>query len=723
MAKRFADEQLTRENPRDSDSDEDQPSGIALASKDVMSRRKIAMPKRKMAFPTTLRGNNDESKVANAFSFTQKAPEGPKDEKKNDKAAKLKALNLQFKDKISEFINKDACCDLRSTFIKYGKYLDEINADSSVTAAPSTKPFTFTPQNTTENVVPGFGKVNNNIQPSVQTPKQTTFNFTPQAPTAEKKTSEPIVEKTSENAPAQKNESDSESDSDEEIKVEGPKFTLSGNTKPITSDKTFSFGVTKQQKKKEDDSDSDSDIEIKGPQFTFTGTVKSDVFKLKKSDGNSSSETKAAENIPESKDEAKEEKKPMPKFSFGSTSNPFSSTSTSATAPSSEDQKNDTASKPAFSFGSISSTTGDKKEETTTKPLQFSFSSETAKKTDTPLNKDTEENTKPSFSFGATKPNPFTSAGGFFFGKTDNTPSSSTEENNKPSFSFGATKPAEEPTDSKPSFSFMAPATKNDDAAKDDETASPESKENKKPSLSFNFSSSSEAPKSAFSFGNNLKQNSTGNDTTKPSGGFTFGQSKAPAFAFGKPSSETEEKASSTNNPPSAGFKFSLPFNNSSSNNEEKKSTENTQVAANTEDTNATETPIDDAASKQMSLQNGEEDELPLFTQRSKLMTVNTETNGYDSRGVGELKLLQRKDDKSKIRLLCRSDGMGNILLNTALVKSFKYVPLTADNENLVKIPTIDESGKLVTYVARFKQKADGRLFVKSIEDAQKDIN
>lgn len=66
---------------------------------------------------------------------------------------------------------------------------------------------------------------------------------------------------------------------------------------------------------------------------------------------------------------------------------------------------------------------------------------------------------------------------------------------------------------------------------------------------------------------------------------------------------------------------------------------------------------------------------------------------------------------------------MGNILLNTAVVKSFKYSPLTPENENLVKIPTIDKDGALVTYVARFKQKADGRLFVKSIEDAKNDMN
>lgn len=123
-----------------------------------------------------------------------------------------------------------------------------------------------------------------------------------------------------------------------------------------------------------------------------------------------------------------------------------------------------------------------------------------------------------------------------------------------------------------------------------------------------------------------------------------------------------------------------------------------------------------------MDLQNGEEGENALFSQRSKLMIFNTETKAYDSRGVGEMKLLQSNEDKSKIRFLCRSDGMGNILLNTRVVKDFSYTPLTAENENLVKIPTIEADNKLVTYVVKFKQKADGRQFVKAIEDVKKDM-
>lgn len=720
MAKRSAGEQLTREElaSRGSDSEgEEQPSGIALASKDVMSRRKIAMPKRKMAFPTTMRSNNDESKVANAFSFAKQTPAKaaePENSGKNDKSAKLKALNMQFKDRIIEFVNKDPCCDLRSVFIKYGKYLDEINSDSSVTEAPKPKPFTFSSQNTAENVAPGFAKFNNPQPATAETPKQTTFSFQPQAPKAdEKASSEPTELQKNEpvqDTPKKQSSSESESDSEDEIKIQGPKFTLAGNAKPITSDKTFAFGEAKKQQKKEDsDSDSDSDIEIKGPQFTFSGTVKSDVFKLKKSD---ESETKE-EPKEETKEEPKEEKKAMPKFSFGSNPNPFSSTtSTAATKESSSnDQTNETTSKPTFSFGNNQGATEKKDDDSATKPLKFSFSAPS--KSENP--QETEGGEKPSFTFGATKPNPFTaSSSGFSFGKPTATPS--TDE--KPSFTFGTSKPSESTTDSKASFTFVAPATKENEKEKEDNAS-----ETKKPSLSFNFSNNTGAPTSAFSFGTAAPKTDDSTESSKPSGGFTFGQAKAPAFSFGKTNTETDNKTSSTTNPPSAGFKFSLPFNQTTNSSEEKKTTESTSTATTIEETNKTEEATDDSGSKQMSLQNGEEDEVPLFTQRSKLMTVNTETNGYDSRGVGELKLLQRKDDKSKIRLLCRSDGMGNILLNTALVKSFKYAPLTADNENLVKIPTIDESGKLVTYVARFKQKADGRLFVKSIEDAQNAMN
>lgn len=320
---------------------------------------------------------------------------------------------------------------------------------------------------------------------------------------------------------------------------------------------------------------------------------------------------------------------------------------------------------------------------------------------------------KPAFSFG----NLSTSAEikdkpTFTFGSTNSKP------NDQPSFSFGH----QENKEPKPSssFNFTAPSanTTTNDTASDAA----------KPSFSFKFGGAqseqkdkqSNPVKPAFSF-SSVVANNENKEGTKPA--FSFGSSNssaAPSFTFGKSASSTKD-TNETNSNSSNGFKFSLPFGQRPSEATDSLAPSTGDKAENTI-TDVTESQEDQEASTPLDLQNGEENETPLFTQRSKLMLFNTETQSYDSKGVGEMKLLQRKDDKSKVRLLCRSDGMGNILLNTTIVKTFTYSPLAAENENLIKIPTVDAEGKLVTYVVKFKQKSDGRQLIKSIEDAKKDM-
>lgn len=722
MSKRGADNQLTREElDRDDISDEETPHQATMASSDVISRRKIAMPKRKMAFPSTLRGNTDESKTANAFSFLKKPQTEKTAANADDKPAKLKALNLQFKDKLEEFLNSDPACDLRPVFMKYGKYIDEINSSTSKTSVPEPKAFSFTPQSITETVAPGFGKVSApraTTTPDVHTPKQTTFPFAPQAPKPEaassqepSKSSFTFTKPTTTVSDSKANADSSESDSEDEkeIKITGPTFSIS--TKPITSDSVFAFGAAKKEQKK-DDSDSESDVEIKGPEFKFAGEVKSDVFKLHKKADENKNETKT--------DNSKVTENKAPTFSFGSTPNPFNTSGSKDenNSGSNEPAKQaNTVPKPAFSFtNNLISKESESSQEK--KPLSFNF---TAPKTDNNEVQEASESEKTkssessTFSFGnntTTKTNPFSgNTSGFSFGKPAST-SNTTES--KPSISFS--KPQNNDTVPKSAFSFGTSANTVTETNEEKDSNTNGGNEDSKPALNFNFSSNTSSQKPSFSFGSTSEKKEETTEHSTTSGGFSFGQSKAPAFSFGTPATNT-----TTNNPPSSGFKFSLPFNQENKSNE----ADSSKISEKKEDGNSAtvETTEEQSTSSSIQLQNGEEDETPLFTCRSKLMTINTKTNGYDSRGVGELKLLQKKDDKSKIRLLCRSDGMGNILLNTAVVKSFKYSPLTPENENLVKIPTIDKDGALVTYVARFKQKADGRLFVKSIEDAKNDMN
>lgn len=778
MSKRGAGDQLTRENYSNNSDEEEQKHNNIIASSEVMNKRKIAMPKRKMAFSnkTISTASKDESSFASAFNFTKKAK--PSVTANDDETpAKLKALNEQFKSKIITVLASDACSDLSSLFSKYSQYINEINGTTNPKLDGSKTTFSAPLTN-------GF-KSAELVKPVETQLPSSGFNFSLNKTSAE--TSETTI------PPVKKQEvepkSSSESESEEEIKVEGPKFTI--NTAPIKSDSVFSFGPKKVVPK--DDSDSESDIEIKGPEFTFSGSVKSDVFKLKPNE----KPVEPVEPVEKSNNifNIGQEKKPeddkmVPSFSFG-------------IKKTEENNDNKPNEKPAFTFGQSSTTpvtkpsfggsfakpmetSSNDKSETKTPTSAFSFNkpAQTKEAEATPdkptsafnfLSKQVptsavnKEEKKPAFSFAPASNPTTTTAPSFSFGtkttettkdnsvfglatssqadnkKENETPVSAsgqlatTEEKkpaftfaqtnsvSKPSFNFGQTKDVESKENNKPSFTFGKPVTS--DVTEKVDT---------KPSFSFGQPTSSTSstedksvPKPSFSFGQPTSTSSITADKTDSKPSFSFGinntSAPAPSFSFGKPADNST--TASTN--PSGGFKFSLPF--------EQKTTPATTENAKDEDdksesqpkqentTTATDNePKDDIADTETStpvdLQNGEEDEIKLFAQRAKLMVFNPETKKYDSQGVGEMKLLQKKEDKTKIRLLCRSDGMGNILLNTAVVKSFNYTPLVAEKEEMVKTPTVGADGKLTTYIVRFKQKADGRSFIKSIEDAKKDM-
>lgn len=610
MAKRFADSQITRETfkENDSGSDEDN-SGHKLASAAVMSRRKIAMPKKKM---TSFEKKQPEPLAKSAaapsstFSFLKKTkiPDGD-----SEKYAKMKALNLQFRDKITSFIDGDPCADLSPVCEKYRTFVQSLSAGN----------------------VPAK-----------------TASLESQKPVAQQK-------------PVESQESSDEEES-KEVKVEGPTFTI--NTKPPTSDSVFSFGA-KKKAEETDHSDNDS-VEIKGPQFTFTGTVKSDVFKFSsnkaKEATNAPSEPKAAPAVSLKTTSSVDTPKDKPILSFGA----LGESKENEAASTSEEQKNDKGvSKPNFDFSFFANGTPEAK-----KPSQsFTFSAGKGSE-----NIKSDEPAAPTFSFGKPSKDSGKTAetkSVFSFGKSNQESEKKTEA--KPAFSFGkSSQESDKKAEAKPAFSFGKPSQETDKKAE------------AKPVFSFGAPNSSTAP--SFTFG-------------KPEA--TEKQNKSPEDLYGSKS----------------GFKFALPFEKRPTESEVDKNKDSIEPPA-----EETTENIPQEESKPIDLQNGEEDETRLFCQRSKLMIFNPDTKSYDSKGVGEMKLLQSKEDKSKIRFLCRSDGMGNILLNTRVLKDFTYSPLTAENENLVKVPTIEADNKLVTYVVKFKQKADGRQFVKAIEDVKKDL-
>ncbi|SMN22634.1 similar to Saccharomyces cerevisiae YLR335W NUP2 Nucleoporin involved in nucleocytoplasmic transport [Maudiozyma saulgeensis] len=740
MSKRLADDQITREAFEDNVSDDESSSQIPKtinASAEVMSKRKIAMPKKKMSFANKTNASVSEASFANAFNFAKK----PVSNNNNEKGAKLKALNLQFSKKISESVSIDPFVNLSTLFGKYETYVNSINGVTSTSIANTVPIITEKPSIPEKHAVtlPSIGIQFNKKEP----------------------------------------ESEESSSSDEEVetKVEGPSFTISSN--PIKSDSVFSFNKKKVEKPK-DDSDSESDIEIKGPEFKISGTVKSDIFKFNgnvaasdsaKPTFSLSNNNAATASSKDSISETKEDKKALPSFNFGANVAPTSDEKTENTgAKLSFGFGADSTKKPAneaFTFGTNNVSTQPngsnifgnqtkKNDQTnTTNTTSFTFGSKPASIEDTK-----DSTNKPSFMFGS-KPtsteNTETNTPSFSFGakvSTTDTNEPAKENPTKPVFNFGVTPVTENST--KPSFTFGAKDstdTKNDtDAAKP--TFQFGAKNSEQTKLSFGPTASTEAEttitneniKPKFDFSAKSTQPESVDDVLKSDSAikapsFSFGTSNTtttPSFSFGKPAQpnpfapSTSSTTTANNTVPSGGFKFSLPFEQNKTPEEKKTTDEPVQLTTETpkntaDDENSSSLKTGEGekegSDSVVSMQNGEEDETSIFSQRAKLMVFNSETKAYDSRGVGEMKVLQKKDEKSKARLLCRSDGMGNVLLNTNIVKSFQYVPLTADNENLVKTPVVDAEGKLITYIVKFKMKADGRAFMKAISDCQKDLD
>lgn len=244
----------------------------------------------------------------------------------------------------------------------------ETDAKDTTTAA---KPFTFG-SSTPSGPSFSFNKSGADVAKEKTAPS---FSFTAKKPEEKKEEKKPEPVSV---------DSDSDSDDDAIDITKGPSFTLAAP--PTTTNSAFSF--SKPQ----------SEVKSTGPSFTFDKKVSSGPFNFK-------SETKTEEKK-EDKPEEKKEDKSENKKDF--TWNP------SQGVVFGSNKTEESADKPAFSFGSTSSA----------KPFTFGAKAD-----------DAEDKPKPAFSFG----------------------SKSAESSDKPAFSFGA-KPAESASSDKPSFSFGTPA-------------------------------------------------------------------------------------------------------------------------------------------------------------------------------------------------------------------------------------------------------------------------
>mmetsp|Transcript_6619 Transcript_6619/g.8347 ORF Transcript_6619/g.8347 Transcript_6619/m.8347 type:complete len:610 (-) Transcript_6619:5035-6864(-) len=451
MSKRGASEQITRENHLDHESD-DEPKSVKLASASVLAKRKILKPRGRTpgssvgssaspapSFGASTVGSSglfgsvkaqDRSKSTepSVKPFTFASSNGS--EKSEDKNEKIKALNAQFIETLNRSHKEGHVANFTEAAKKYIEYYSKIERGEIKIRESESGKAVFE------------SKTSLSLSGSITKPGD-------QATSVEK----PKVVET-------KAESDSSSDSEEEIKVEGPKFTL--NAKPTVKNSPFSFGP-KPAKKADSGSDSESEIEIKGPTFNFNKPIKDNVFKL--GDAKSSSINASNKNASTQKNDSKpafsfgsstagKNDEPKPAFSFGSSTEKKDESKPTFSFGASTEKKDE--SKPAFSFGSASTENKDE-----SKPA-FSFGASTSNSDNKGIfsGSSTSDSTPKPFSFGSenkeTKDEKPKSSLQFSF----NPPSQSSE---KPAFSFGSSNPGTPlfgNNNSTPSFTFNSTSNK-----------------------------------------------------------------------------------------------------------------------------------------------------------------------------------------------------------------------------------------------------------------------
>ncbi|ODQ82434.1 hypothetical protein BABINDRAFT_159029 [Babjeviella inositovora NRRL Y-12698] len=372
---------------------------------------------------------------------------------------------------------------------------------------------------------------------------------------------------------------------------------------------------------------------------------------------------------------------------------------------------------------------------TTSAKLSFkgsSFTFNPADKRKEDSDSDSEDEIKiegPKFEFGgAVKNNSFKFDGmktnGFSFAlppstiATDVAPTT-TEVSATPVFTFGqkATPTEEKPAET-PKNKVETPAT----------------------STTFNFGTTSTAAASAFTFGSKSTEAKPAEakpfafGSSVPAFGVTKTDEAKTAFAFGsgeKPTFETPAKegetkaetpkftfgsasAASFSTTPASNGAFSFSFNQSNT-----KPLEAAPAAGDDEVEEFTPKgdfkPVVQLTEKVATEETtGEEDEECLYTKRAKLMMINPETKAYDSRGLGELKVLRNPETK-KARILVRADGSNRVLLNTMVVSSIKY---DAMGKGHVKCPVFTPGG-MDTYVIKVKTDDDAKALIAKLDEAK----
>lgn len=241
---------------------------------------------------------------------------------------------------------------------------------------------------------------------------------------------------------------------------------------------------------------------------------------------------------------------------------------------------------------------------------------------------------------------------------------------------------------SSPSNTFNYTGTVKSDGAKNENGQEDTSA---KPAFSFNFSANSNTT--------GAETNDVKNDTgSKPA--FSFGNGSNFNFTFNKPAVSADQAAAA------------LGIGNNNGGEAENGNDDKVEEVEVKGDFKVPTVKLGEKVEEKT----GEEEEEVLYTKKSKISLYNSESKKYDSKGLGELKVLRNRNTK-KSRVLVRADGSNRVILNVAIVSGFNYE--TTGKGNFVKIPAAG-SGSIDLYMAQVKTADDGGNLLNALQKAQK---
>lgn len=119
----------------------------------------------------------------------------------------------------------------------------------------------------------------------------------------------------------------------------------------------------------------------------------------------------------------------------------------------------------------------------------------------------------------------------------------------------------------------------------------------------------------------------------------------------------------------------------------------------------------------------GEEDEEVKFVHRAKLLRYDGDAREWKERGIGEMKVLVKKDDKTKARLLMRREQIFKLCCNMPITKELKFTKL---KETALQFGGQDFSEpdgmRKETLTVRFKTAELTKSFWDAVLDVQKNL-